>query len=450
MDLNSLFQDNKSWRIVHQLLIHLDSFKPLMEMRLSVLEDHIFFIKSIKPKDVTLEFWCVRNEMVKKTIPFYLPFMQTIANLLSFRRDDGVQLVSVLDLLIVFCIFMCGEWQQKAKFLFEWFNLNGQGLLEEDEHYLLVKRVSKCFQNLKLLGILELREDEAKYIAMAARIKYNKLGQGSFIPGLYFEDFLQWTLSNNECQLMYFFSRVLNRLCELLRTLENRTEKLVEIIKEKYEQKMDFLPVAIPQSLCPPKLISSSVFLVLKTNQQLSVCIDIQHIKSTPFLEFNSNFYIKLEKEIPLQPHHPHYEINHNIVDRNQNLHEKTFIDGLHCCSKYYCKTDVIVWNSKNNSPKNSYFLRIDIDQCLEQNFDYQIEISHEFVQYKPFRCRLPAIPQKDSIIESEQRILVFPASLNMQQFKSLLSSSPLRNEKNVWIFTGAISDCFSVRTALC
>ena len=438
MTKQDIFSDDKTWRIVHELLKHLDYLKPLMIMPLSILENDAPHILKLTPPQPTLEFWSVKKELVGKIIPFYQSFMLPIVDLLSFPRDDGTQLISILDFLTVMCLFMCGDWKRKAKLLFSWYNLNGQGLLEEEEHFLMIRRIGHCFRQLKLIRLLELRDDEAKYLALTARVRYNPKGEGTFIPGLYFEDFLEWTLTNEECQLVFFFSKVLNRLCDILRTLGDRSERLTEIINDMYENKEYSVPAPLPGTKL---FFSPNVFLVQKTSKTISVAIDIRKLSSAHLLPTNPNFYLTISNLVPVLPLNPHYEINHNIIDRQHPLHEKTLRDGLQCCQKVYRKIHTRLINpfqNKFEESKTKSLFRFEVDE-LDANQDFEFEISHQFLQFSTFRCTTLPEYKKDMIIESKRKVIITPAGLSFDKFVKLFPQ--MMNQDHSIIFSGFFND---------
>ncbi len=437
--LKKLFGDEKTWRIVHSLLQHLDTLKDVMIIPLERLEVCVNSTLQKRPNDITLEFWSVPITKVELYLPCYTKSMKPLIDRLSFTRDDGMVLVSILDILTLLTLLMFGNWDKKAKLLFTWYNLNEKGLLEEEEHFLMIKRVSLCLKSIKLIGILDISDNEANYIAGEARIRYDKNGVGMFIPGLFFDDFLGWTRTNKLCSGIFFFCEVLNRLCQMLGSLVDRTEKLTNIIKDVFEEKEDPLPICPPSSHRP---VSQSVFVSYRSHNLFSICIETSLIH-------DKRIYVQLDYDVPMkirETAHPscYYEIDENIINRNQDFNNIAFTPGLLCGPKAYSKRKTIVLGSNVDFQLGTHqpWQRIVLDN-LEPDISYKVTIFTETIQFHPFQVQTLPLRRK-SIIDIEKKLFILALPVDLEQVQQQLQRRLTNND--ICLLTGPILNFSEVK----
>lgn len=137
------------------LLKSLDSFKVLMCRKIEQLypiEASLTSHPIVSASALTLEFQTCPVEEVYKHINWTRSDIVFLVEALTVTRTDKAQVIPVLDLLTTLCILLGGEVEEKARLLFKWYNINKQGLMEEEEHYLMIRRVGLCLKKLHILG----------------------------------------------------------------------------------------------------------------------------------------------------------------------------------------------------------------------------------------------------------------------------------------------------------
>ena len=114
---------------------------------------------------------------------------------LSYATVQTGLFVSLLDFSTVLVVLGVGDIISKARILFRWYNISGTGILTELEHTLLVSRIAAAFHRLKVVGILDITNEEARHVAMKARWR-EVMGKMRFVEALDFENFLDWFIDN--------------------------------------------------------------------------------------------------------------------------------------------------------------------------------------------------------------------------------------------------------------
>ena len=114
---------------------------------------------------------------------------------LSYATVHTGLFVSLLDVSTVLVVLGVGDIISKARILFRWYNISGTGMLTELEHTLLVSRIAAAFHRLKVVGILDMTNEEARHVAMKARWR-EVMGKMRFVEALDFDNFLDWFIDN--------------------------------------------------------------------------------------------------------------------------------------------------------------------------------------------------------------------------------------------------------------
>jgi hypothetical protein len=421
--------DEKSWKNAHAVLGHLDLLKPVMTLDLSILETHIETILSYLPSNVTLEFWTVSPPTLVHYFPFYSEVFDPIVELLAFKRVDNLKLISVLDLITTLTIFMFGEWNRKSKILFQLYNLNKTGLMEEEELYILIKHVSNCFKKLKLVGILDIEDHDAKFFALNARIRQDGSGRSYFIPGLYYDDFHVWTTTAEECKSLFAFFRVLNRLCEMLITLTNRSKRMLDIVSDMYEGRYDPVPEVVENANL---LVSDEVALSYRTKSSIFLLINSKSIKG-------QRICISIAKEVYLDTL---YDIDSSIIDRNRSAYDETQAPGIKCCDKYYKKTKVVVFPVARKEVTGQLFTLMEVTG-LDPSSMYELSVYSDDCSFH--KCRVQTITNKP--FSTSRKVTILPSSVNHRQLHKAIDDHQLLTADDVLVFTGSISSIETVRS---
>ena len=105
--------------------------------------------------------------------------------------------------------------------------------MDEVEHRTLIYRVMECMKKIRLAQLLDITMDDAKYLALVARAKYRHNNEISFIPGLNYQDFIEWVKNTPECNTFFTLIIVWNRLVSAVTMLDNRSTAAFDIMEEK-------------------------------------------------------------------------------------------------------------------------------------------------------------------------------------------------------------------------
>lgn len=75
-------------------------------------------------------------------------------------------------------ILLRGSVNDKARYLFTWYNISGSGLMTELEHIMFIQRVGRVLSKMKVLGAADMNIDDIKHMAFEARARKPQ-GEGS-------------------------------------------------------------------------------------------------------------------------------------------------------------------------------------------------------------------------------------------------------------------------------
>lgn len=483
-DLHAVERDHK---VVHDLLQYIDVFKPIMIIPLhNLITIEIDLLKKI-PLEETLEFWNipigeVQDYIDEDVLPADL--LEPLISYLSFQVQGGESKICILDILTILCLLMYGEWKEKMRLLFGWYNLNKKGLLEEQEHFIFLKRLGHILRKMKFIGALDMTDDDCTFMAVQARIVIQERNGGSghvgqFRPGLYFDDFLQWTETNTVCRTLFEFLRVLQRLIDMLLLLDRRSQRLHEVMEDKRlaAEKSDPVPICLP-SLA--KNISNEVYLLHRGYHD--VTFSIPNVLNNKNLIGNcaEAVYAKIDKVVPFFDSFQD-NIPSNIIGRNEELHSNTLTPGLKCCKPYYTLTTYkegiqspILQSERGQSKfrefcqrgsrNNSRFMRVTLKH-LEPGTKYKMTLftkkGHTFRTFEFATLAQTNIIEKlqsrsKSLLkdwkESRQhamlddyqqvrcRMTISPSSISQDTLFQLLTNKVIKEDSSI-VFTGSFCD---------
>jgi hypothetical protein len=316
----------------HNLLKHLDWIKPILQLDFNYVKLVYERLTKSKPDHILLNYYDVPAADVAKIFPNQPSIVSWLVGVFEFNKPNCGRCVMVLDLLTTLSILTTGSITDKCKLLFTMYNINQTGLMDEGEHYNFIMRSSDCMKKLKLMGPLDMTSAEAKYVALEARVKHEN-NQITFIPGLYLPDFTRWVQTSKECQTLFRFVKVLNRLIDSMLALESRTNAVLHIMeaKQSYKLHAPHVPPLAAFSQC--KASSANVWLVFSNHACASVVIPLHRLDTT-------EVFVKCEKVVPLDP--ALYEVPRAILRRNADLHKRNRNPQLHCCDKHYLLTSYV------------------------------------------------------------------------------------------------------------
>ena len=174
--IEALAEELKSWRLRVDVQFRIEIGE------VSTLEV-IKFLENLMVSSTQTNDWM----WVKVVIP--------LVTKLSYATVRTGLYVSLLDFSTVLVVLGIGDIISKARILFRWYNVSGTGMLTELEHTLLVSRIAAAFHRLKVVGILDITNEEARHVAVKARWR-EVMGKMRFVEALDFETFLDWFIDN--------------------------------------------------------------------------------------------------------------------------------------------------------------------------------------------------------------------------------------------------------------
>jgi hypothetical protein len=294
----------------HNLLKHLDWIKPILQLDFNYVKLVYERLTKSKPDHILLNYYDVPAADVAKIFPNQPSIVSWLVGVFQFNKPNCGKCVMVLDLLTTLSILTTGSITDKCKLLFTMYNINQTGLMDEGEHYNFIMRSSDCMKKLKFMGTLDMTSAEAKYVALEARVKHEN-NQITFIPGLYLPDFTRWVQTSKECQTLFRFVKVLNRLVDSMLALESRTNAVLHIMEAKHNYKLH-APNVPPLAAFPQcKASSVDVWLVFTNHACASVIIPLHRMGTT-------EVFVKCEKVVPLDS--ALYEVPRAILKRKKKV----------------------------------------------------------------------------------------------------------------------------------
>jgi hypothetical protein len=368
----------------HNLLKHLDWIKPILQLDFNYVKLVYERLTKSKPDHILLNYYDVPAADVAKIFPNQPSIVSWLVGVFQFNKPNCGKCVMVLDLLTTLSILTTGSITDKCKLLFTMYNINQTGLMDEGEHYNFIMRSSDCMKKLKFMGTLDMTSAEAKYVALEARVKHEN-NQITFIPGLYLPDFTRWVQTSKECQTLFRFVKVLNRLVDSMLALESRTNAVLHIMEAKHNYKLH-APNVPPLAAFPQcKASSVDVWLVFTNHACASVIIPLHRMGTT-------EVFVKCEKVVPLDS--ALYEVPRAILKRNADLHKRNRNPQLHCCDKHYLLTSYmrVPVDATLRLRYNVPYQRVDV-MGLDSDSTYYLTVYTEMAQFSTMQVKTTADP---------------------------------------------------------
>jgi hypothetical protein len=368
-------------------------------------------------------FFCsylIRLETYDVSLPQATKFFPTenskvllsLATQLSYAHNGDIY-IRLLDLLTIFVIICQGDTIVKSRLLFDWYNFSESGYLTELEHSVLISRFLHCVNKLKILGSIDITEEEGRHMASAARVRQIN-GKVRFLEALDFGNFHMWMLDKSV--MISSFLNILRRLLDVMDGLHKRVSILHSIASEQrsYQQRCIKIP-AIP--VCETS--SSSVSVVYYDHSQLSVIIE------SAAIGWESELFILCEKLLPLPPEYHDMamqfkellvkKITHNNSNKNNDIHENHRYYKVPSYRRYLI-------NRKDFITKNSPILRIDIDR-LDHNSKYSITMYTKIIKFAAIEVTTTSRGGNVKNNENEKtNICVLPSSVAVSSLPQILN----------------------------
>ena len=318
----------------YPLLEYLDFLKPILLEDNGLIRYALGRFDSLRAKvrapdpPITLEYFEISLDEAHRYFPSREESLHRIFNLLSFKKHILGTRVLLLDVLTVLVIIFRGSLVEKLQYLFNWYNISENGLMNELEHTLFIMRVADCFHRIKAIGSIDITEDDAKHLALVARSRIEN-GKIRFVAGLTFNDFHRWTLESKEHSVLVKFIHVLDRFVNTLLALQSRTNAINGLIEEKrqYRENAVFVP---KMDLFDCIEHPSVAHITFRSQCYVSACISLAEVS----VEIDE-VYIRCEK-IKLVAN-PFYDIPESMKQSQQwqkrNILKQASPD---CCEKEY------------------------------------------------------------------------------------------------------------------
>jgi len=368
----------------HDVLKHLDALKPVLQLDFNYVKLVYERLTKSKPAHILLNYYDVLVADVLKIFPNQTTIMQNLVVIFQLHKPHVGMSIMVLDVLTILCVLTTGSVTEKSKLLFAMYNINQTGLMDEMEHVNFILRITDCMRKLKLMSLLDITAQDAKFIALEARVKHEN-NQMTFVPGLYVADFTRWVQTSKECQTLFKFTKVLSRLVDSLHALENRSNALLGIMESKneYEPNARFVPPLDMFKECQPT--RASVYVVFRSQTQVSLSLPLLNL-------LESEIFIKLDKIIPCV--HTRYEIPRSILKRNVAVWKANKVPDLECCRKGVLLTSYRSQyvNSSLRQRDHIPFERVDIFD-LDAGSVYYITIYTSTVQFRTIKVHTQRAP---------------------------------------------------------
>eukprot|EP01034_Spumella_vulgaris_P023245 gene23244-29449_t len=226
-----------------------------------------------------IEYYDISLPEVSRYFPNYMATIGPLIKMLQFTHSQYGQRVMLLDLLVLICILITATTNEKGHYLFEWFNHNKTGLLEEQEHVNLIQRVLHTFKAIKLMGSIDITLEEVRYLALEARSRYEN-AELRFVPGLYIGDFVKWMNRSTEVKGIFRFVEVLHKLVDSLVALDRRSQAL-KTVTSSQKQHMDARLPVVPDRLTLGVTVKSdsAVTTVFRSQNTCSFSLCDEHAR---------------------------------------------------------------------------------------------------------------------------------------------------------------------------
>lgn len=195
-------------------------------------------------------------------IRFYFPHscildMERICRYLDITLESKAptQNCRLIDLLVIVVIFTNGSLQEKSNYLFDWFHLSREDVLDEYEMVFLLSRIRFCLRKLGL-KTLEFPLDELKHIAFTS-MKNFRNSYPLTVSRLEFQDIVE---KGQVGRLLNSLVTGFRRINSIVNILSNRLSYLKSIQELILDQ--DFFVPGPPLGLFAASTLSTERVLV--------------------------------------------------------------------------------------------------------------------------------------------------------------------------------------------
>lgn len=441
--------------LAHSLLSVLDNLRPSMEITTKYLVEVSNIIEGALPVDMSLEFWCIGSNIVHKHLQLPQEQISYLLRLHAFVDNLNESKVNVLDLITSICIVSNGTWREKAKLLFRWYNMSGSGLLDEEEHFLLIRGVARCFKKLKFIGALDVTDKEAKYMAVKARVQVDQNGKGNFLPGLYYDDFVNWLETSEHCKIIFDFSAALFRLMDVLQALDCKSSNLLNTMNALSPTRNDDLPAA-----CFDPNIKKTILDEIFVTSFSDTSVSLAFINERSLDKFQ--MYLKVDKLIFHESGLS--DLPASIINRNFSLYKERINPDLCSFRTYHKESFIKLYRFPENDKNSAQFLRIDLNN-LNPGTHYELTVFDMHHEFRKVRVRTllnsPQVERHVSKVSSDdsakeenngelQKVCILPVDLCWrEEFGDLIKVNESLRESTTFVFTGSICPAEKVCKAI-
>jgi hypothetical protein len=313
-----------------QLIGYFDVLRPVLLLDLRVCRvayDKFLGLTGVVDLD---EF----DTTVEECLEYFTEYAKEVTPLINILAQSKIMLglrIFLLDVLTSLVILVRGDIKEKAYLLFKWYNFSKTNLLSELEHTLLIVRAAKCLHQLKLVGLIEITREDAKYIALSARTVVPKDGSKiTFVPGLHLSEFTAWIEDGKIGKAFVTAFRVLERLSDTLVALQNKVTALHHVVAAKvlHEERQIHIP---SKEILRTMKNDAPILILNRYDRGVSICVSLNCVSGS-----TTAGYIKLEKLIPMES--PLFEIPSSASERIYPRH----LFPSRCCHKYYTLTSFL------------------------------------------------------------------------------------------------------------
>ncbi len=429
-----------------------------------------------------------------------------IVQLLSEENTVLGKRISLLDLLTVLVIVLRGSLEEKTKYLFEWYNTNRTGVMTEVEHTVFIMRLSRSLTRIKFLNSIDVTEEDAKHIAFISRLKQGDIkrvrrdgmniqaadrsragaatstqnapssllmsstvhteakessqsrsadeglrvdmnkGDIKFHPGLTKDLFDRWVKYSLEGQVMKRFVLCLDRLVDMLRALDARSDAVGDIVMRKHHHHKNSPSVPAPDILRNIRITHDSpVHVICRGRYFVSMVVKAK----TPIEDPATEVYIKCE-EIHRVPN-PLYPIPFQTMETIKKSKSKAGTrDTPLCCDRVYTLTAFFRngFSGRNQPPcergpcayyssavSKEDFMQVHLEG-LEANMRYNITIYTKQTQYP--QVEVKTLSEGTS---EKSSISVLPGALSVSQAIEFINDTPSIRDSDAVVYSGSLCD---------
>ena len=431
---------------IRDLLKYLDFLKPLLFLDNALVKyalgQYDLLQAMLRPPDPPL---CLENfelsiANARIFFPSTEPSIERVLQLLSFQKPIVGQVVYFLDVLTVLVIIFRGSLLEKARYLFDWYNVSKTGVLTEVEHAILIRRTSECFYKIKAIGIIDVTEEDAQHIALEARVRKNQSGQIKFIPGLVYEDFCRWTRDSAESAVLVRFVRVLDRLVDTLIAIRNRVGAIGAIVEGKKNHKALCLHVPKLDMFPSCREHQSMLYIIYRSQTTVTVCMSAVGIDCNQ----SSEAFVMCEKLSPVSD--PFYEIPEAIQKKTSIFNNDA--SGQRGDKMPMCCTREYVLRSYQRYPLDKHIimrggplLRVNISR-LDHDSEYVFTVYTPTWKFPPIKASTMGPLGTDN---SALSFAILPGSLSLSDSEVFVSSNPSLDRATALVFTSTICPIDSI-----